>query len=128
MSSQHPFMLYVGGVAQGRAFMDLALARGSWVYLAEDASEALGAFLAYTPDAVILDPTACPTCAAEVYHHLRSIRAQPLFVLTLDRDWDVSAREDDLVYLLDPATPPDDLLEYVRAALAPLDAPAAFLY
>jgi hypothetical protein len=128
MSQQHPFILYVGGAVQGRVFMDAAIANGGWAYLAEDAAEALGAFIAYTPDATILDPTACPECTAEVYHHLRSVEARPLFILSHDRDWDVSINESDEVYVLNPETPPARLLEIVAAALEPIDLHPAFVY
>jgi hypothetical protein len=128
MSQQHPFILYVGSVALGRAFLDVALARGSWAYVAEDSAEALGAFIAYTPDAVVLDPVREPQMAAEVYHHLRSVGASPLFILTGDRDWDVSISEADDVYAIRPDTRPDDLLEMVIAALKPIELHPAFEY
>ena len=128
MSYQHPLMLYVGGAAQGRAFFDVAEARGSWVYLAEDTAEALGAYVAYAPNAVILDPVAAPEIAAEVYHHLRSIGAAPLFILSPDRDWDVSLREADDVYVIRPDAAPDDLFDMIVAALEPVELHPAFAY
>jgi DNA-binding response OmpR family regulator len=128
MSQQHPFILYVGSLAQGRQFLDVALARGSWAYIAEDAAEALGAFIAYTPDAVVLDPTREAEKAAEVYHHLRSVEARPLFVLTQDRDWDVSITEADDVYVIRPDARPDELFEFVTASLEPVELPPAFVY
>jgi hypothetical protein len=121
-------MLYVGGAAQGRAFFDTAEALGSWVYLAEDAAEALGAYIAFTPDAVILDPNAEPEITAEVYHHLRSVEAHPLFILTGDRRWDVSVTEADDVYLIRPDTAPDALYDLVTAALEPIELHPAFVY
>lgn len=128
MSPMHPFVLYVGGAGSGRRLLDTALARGAWAYLAQDATEALGAYVAYTPDAVVLDAAALPACAAEAYYHLRSVEARPLFILTSDRAWDVSVTEADAVYLLDPDTAPDDLLDFVKAALEPILLPSAFAY
>jgi hypothetical protein len=128
MSQQHPFILYVGSAAQGRAFMEVALARGAWAYVAEDAAESLGAFIAYTPDAVVLDPTREPEMAGEVYHHLRSVGAKPLFILTQDRDWDVSLTEADDVYVIRPEARADDLFEFVTAALEPIELHPAFAY
>ena len=128
MSYQHPLMVYVGGAAQGRALLDTAQARGAWVYLAEDAAEALAAYVAYTPDAVVLDPTAVPEIAAEVYHHLRSIEARPLFMLSQDRYWDFSVTEADDVYLIRPDTAPDALFDIILAALEPIALHPAFAY
>ncbi|MEO8609435.1 MAG: hypothetical protein ABI690_16205 [Chloroflexota bacterium] len=128
MSYQHPMMLYVGAAAQGRAFFDAAESRGSWVYLAEDAAEALGAYVAYSPDAVILDPVRAPDMAADVYHHLHSVGARALFILSPDRDWDVSLREDDDVYVIRPDAAPDDLFDMVVAALEPIELHPAYMY
>jgi hypothetical protein len=128
MSYQHPMLLYVGGAVQGRAFFDVAEARGSWVYLAEYAHEALGAYIADAPDAIILDPNAEPEIAAEVYHHLRSVGASPLFILSPDRDWDVSLREADDVYVIRPDAAPDELFDLVVAALEPIELHPAFVY
>src|SRR5262245_51653490 len=128
MSQQHPFILYVGGAAKGRAVLKSALSNGGWAYLAQDADEALGAYIAYTPEAIVLDPTVAPATAAEAYHHLRSVEAQPLFILTRDRDWDVSVCEADEVYVLDPATPPGELLAVIAAALETIELPPAFAY
>jgi len=125
MSQQHPFILYVGCAQKGREFLDVALARGAWAYLAEDAGEALGAYVAYSPDSVVIDLTACPEMAAEVYHHLRSVFARPLMILTTDPAWDVSITESDEVYILDPQIPPGELLDLISAAL---ELPPAFVY
>jgi hypothetical protein len=127
MSQQHPFILYVGAADKGHAFMNAAQARGAWAYLAEDAAEALGAYVAYTPDAVIIDPAGQPE-SVEVYHHLRSVEARPLFVLTKDRARDASVTEADDVYTVRPDIRADDLYNLVTAALEPVVLHPAFLY
>lgn len=128
MSQQNPFVLYVGDAEQGRAFLDVALARGAWVYLAEDVEEALGAYIAYAPDAIVLNAYTRPDTAAEAYHHLRSIEAHPIFILSEDRGWDRSVTEADSVYVLDPDTMPKELLEFVAAALEPVMERLTFAY
>jgi DNA-binding response OmpR family regulator len=128
MSQQHPLILYVGDRAKGRTLLDTALENGGWAYLAEDAAEALGAYVAYTPDAVVLDPQAVPEMAAEVYHHLRSIEAHPIFILTPDRAWDRSVTEADEVYVLRPDITANELLTYIQTALEPIELHPAFLY
>lgn len=127
MSQQHPFILYVGAADKGHAFMNATQERGGWAYLAEDAAEALGAFVAYTPDAVVLDPVGQPE-SVEVYHHLRSIEARPLFILTFDRAWDVSVTEADDVYTIRPDIRADELFKLVATALEPVVLHPAFLY
>lgn len=119
MSQQKPLILYVGDAEQGRALLDAALARGAWVYLAEDVEEALGAYIAYSPDAVVLNAYTQADSVAEAYHHLRSVEAHPIFILSEDRAWDRSVTEADAVYVLDPDVMPEELLELVAAALQP---------
>jgi DNA-binding NtrC family response regulator len=128
MSQQKPLILYVGDAEQGRAFLDTALARGAWVYLAEDVEEALGAYIAYSPDAVVLNAYTRPDTTAEAYHHLRSVEAQPIFILSEDRGWDRSVTEADSVYVLDPDTMPEEMLVFVSAALEQAAERVAFTY
>lgn len=128
MSQQKPLILYIGDADQGRAFLDAALARGAWVYLAEDVEEALGAYIAYTPDAVVLNAYTRPDASAEAYHHLRSIEAQPIFILSEDRGWDRSVTEADAVYVLDPDTMPEEMLVFVVAALESAAERISFAY
>lgn len=117
MSQQKPLILYVGDAEHGRAFLDASLARGAWAYLAEDVAEALGAYIAYMPDAVVLNAYTQADITAEAYHHLRSVEAHPIFILSDDRDWDRSVTEADAIYVLDPDTMPKELLEFVSASL-----------
>lgn len=117
MSKQHPFILYTGDARSGAALLTAAEARGWWVYLSQESSEALGMYMAYAPDAVIIDAEHDELTAAEIYHHLRSVDAQPLLILNSDMPWDVSADEDQSVYMLSPHTGVDDLLDFVATVL-----------
>ncbi len=128
MSQQNPLILYVGDAEQGRAFLEAALARGAWVYLAEDVEEVLGAYIAYAPDAVVLNAYTQADKATEAYHHLRSVEAKPILILSEDRGWDRSVTEADAVYILDPDTMPVELLQFLSAALEPVAERLAFAY
>jgi DNA-binding NtrC family response regulator len=81
MSVQHPNILYVGDTERGRALQAAAEARGSSVFLAEDMMDALGMYIVYFPDVVVIDAVYRYTLAQEVYMHLRSVDAKPIIVL-----------------------------------------------
>lgn len=100
MSLQHPNILYVGDPQRGQDFTN-HVAEADWsVYIAEALLDALGHYVMCMPDMVVIDSTHQPEISAAVYHHLRSIEAAPLLVLTDDATWDLSAPDD--YYALSP--------------------------
>lgn len=102
MSLQHPNILYIGDRQQGQGFADF-IAEAQWtVYIAESLLDALGHYVMCMPDLVVIDSTYEPEISSAVYHHLRSIQAAPLLVLTDDATWDLSAPDE--YYALSPGT------------------------
>jgi DNA-binding response OmpR family regulator len=75
-------VLYVGDVEKGRALQLAAQRRGWHVYLPAQTLEALGMYITYYPDMVVIDPNPTFTFATEVLLHLRSIGAAPVLVLS----------------------------------------------
>jgi hypothetical protein len=75
-------VLYIGDVERGRAFT-AAAERGGWhVFLPADLLEALGMYLFYYPQVIIIDSLNQPLLAAQAYQHLRSVQAAPIIRLT----------------------------------------------
>ena len=102
MSLQHPNILYVGDRQRGQSFAD-HVSEANWsVYIAQALLDALGHYVMCMPDLVVIDSTYEPEISSAVYHHLRSIQAAPLLVLTDDATWDLSAPDD--YYALSPGT------------------------
>ncbi len=104
MSLQHPNILYVGDRNSGQSFLDFVSDANWSVYVADNMLDALGHYVMCMPDLVVVDTATHPELAAEVYHHLRSIEAAPLLVLTDDGGWDLSAPEE--FYALSPCVEP----------------------
>lgn len=111
MSAQHPIILYMGDRKRGSAFANWAQAHDWMVYLPQEAMETLALYITHWPDITILDANAYPDVAAEVYHHLRSIYAHPLLILTNDLQWDAEADED--VFTASPAINNYELMETI---------------
>ncbi|MBL8164278.1 MAG: hypothetical protein JNJ61_19985 [Anaerolineae bacterium] len=111
MTKTNPSILYVGDRETGRELRETVESRGWWVELADERDEALGLYITCLPDAVVLDGEFDTKLATEVYHHLRSIEAGPLLVLTEDPRWDY--RAPDSVYTMLPPTDLDELASFV---------------
>jgi hypothetical protein len=107
MSRQHPNILYIGGQDRGQALLAATQPDGWWVYLPADLLEALGMYITYFPDAVVIDTTTTPEFASAAYHHLRSVAARPLVVITDDPLWDVTAAPDEVITCPSAASPFD---------------------
>ncbi len=115
MSAQHPFILFVGNPGRGEDLLNRVESLGWWVYLPEDDLEALGMYITYAPDVVVLDAEAAPEIAVNVYHHLSSVHAAPLLVLTSDSTWDAGVSND--IYLLPPGIGRDALAARIAAVV-----------
>lgn len=111
MTKTNPNILYVGDRETGRELREQVEPRGWWVELADERDEALGVYVTCLPDAVVLDAAFDAQLASDVYHHLRSIEAGPLLVLTEDPCWDY--RAPDSVYTMLPPTDLDELARFV---------------
>src|SRR3954453_12599824 len=73
-------ILYVGKSEAGQALAAVAEQRNDYVYLPENLMQALGMYITYFPQIVILDMSV--DYAAEVLEHLRSVDASPIVLLT----------------------------------------------
>src|SRR5262249_25938043 len=73
-------ILYVGEQEAGKAFAAAAEARGHYAYLPENMMQALGMYITYFPEIVIIDMVTVH--ANDVLDHLRSVDAKPIILLT----------------------------------------------
>lgn len=87
MSSQHPMILFVGSAQQARDLLAMVEPVGWWVYPAETPNEALGMYVSYLPDVIVLNADTLPEVAEEVYYHLASVEADPLIVIGGHSQW-----------------------------------------
>lgn len=87
MSYQHPMILFVGSPEQGTELLNAVEPMGWWVYQPETANDALGMYVGFLPDVVVMDASVTPEAAEEVYFHLASIEADPMIVLGGDSVW-----------------------------------------
>lgn len=110
MTLQELLILYVGKPESGESIRATAELDGGYVYLPEHMLQALGMYITYLPNVVIVDSAV--SYSAEIIDHLRSVDARPILVLT-----DVSnhARPRlDGVYFIPRDSSPDEVLESAR--------------
>ena len=74
------FILYVGQREAGLALAEVVEAEGGYVYLPQTMMEALGMYITYMPQVVVIDGRV--GWASEVLNHLRSVDARPIVLLT----------------------------------------------
>ncbi len=117
MSVQHPNVVYVGDLDAGRHLLK-AVRPLSWgLYLPSETCEALAMVICYLPDAVILDHSARPIMAAEVYHHLRTLTGSCPPLLSLTREAHRPGWVDPQHYRLPPHAGPSRLIAAIRAVV-----------
>ena len=87
MSDQHPMILFVGHHERGARLLEAVAPMNWWVYQPQTANEALGMYVGYLPDVVLLDADSAPDMAEEVYFHLASVQADPVIVVGGDGLW-----------------------------------------
>ena len=73
-------ILYLGNAEAGRALANIAEQRNDYVYLPETLMQALGMYITYFPQIVIIDMSI--DYAQEALEHLRSVDARPIVLLT----------------------------------------------
>ncbi len=73
-------VLFIGQAEKGEALAAQVETLGGYVYRPQALLEALGMYITYMPQVVVLDLT--ESYAQEAFQHLRSVDARPLVLLT----------------------------------------------
>ena len=73
-------ILYLGEREAGEALAAQVEQAGGFVYLPDSLMQALGMYITYFPDVIIIDMSL--SYAQEAYDHLRSVDAEPIILLT----------------------------------------------
>ena len=87
MSYQHPMILFVGSGKRGTQLLNVVEPMGWWVYQPQTANEALGMYVSYLPDVVLMDAEAAPEMVEEVYYHLAPIATEPIIIMADHDGW-----------------------------------------
>lgn len=80
---EHSLILYVGEREAGQTLAEIVEPEGGFVYLPENLMQALGMYITYFPQVIVIDMVV--PYAEEVYSHLRSVDAKPIVLLGEDR-------------------------------------------
>jgi hypothetical protein len=107
MSLQETFIMYVGGTEDGQTIRATAELDGGYVYLPEHMMQALGMYITYLPNVIVVDSAV--SYSEEVIAHLRSVDARPILLLT-----DKMRPRLDGVYTIARETATDNVLEAAR--------------
>ncbi len=113
-------ILYVGERAAGQELAALAEQQGSYVYLPDNMMQALGMYITYFPQIVVIDMSV--DYAQDVFDHLRSVDAKPLILLTNAYIRSAS------VFTLPPDIPAEVLLEMLDRLDEPQRVPNGLLH
>ena len=100
MSAELVQILYVGNAIAGQTFKECMQALGWEVYLAKSRYQALGLYITYMPDLVILNALTNTALAEDVHYHIRTVESTPIIVL--GTQWDA---DDYATHLVSPYTP-----------------------
>lgn len=80
MQQQDVFLMYVGISEQGESIRAAAELNGGAVYLPEHMMQALGMYITYLPNVIVVDSAV--SYSEDVIAHLRSVDARPILLLT----------------------------------------------
>ena len=80
---ENSLILYVGKREAGLALAALVEETDGCVYLPETLMQALGMYITYFPQIVVIDPSV--SYGRETFEHLRSVDAKPMILLTDER-------------------------------------------
>lgn len=107
MSLQETFIMYIGDAEEGQTIRATAELDGGYVYLPEHMMQALGMYITYLPNVIVVDSAV--SYSEEVVAHLRSVDARPILLLT-----DEIRPRVDGVYTLQRETATDKVVEAAR--------------
>ncbi len=113
-------ILYIGNPEKGQALAAVAATQNSYVYLPETLMDALGIYIMFFPDVVVIDMSM--DFAQQAFDHLRSVDAQPLVLLTNERSREAS------VYTLPPHISAEALVDALDRFGAPKRVPNGVLH
>jgi len=80
MSQERLVVLCVGDAETERWITTSIEPYGGIVYRANELLEALGIYVTYAPDIVVLDSRTAPDLTQQMYSHLRTIDAEPILI------------------------------------------------
>jgi hypothetical protein len=80
MQQQDVFLMYVGKSEQGESIRAAVELGGGSVYLPEHMMQALGMYITYLPNIIVVDSAV--SYSEDVIAHLRSVDARPILLLT----------------------------------------------
>lgn len=107
MKQQDVFLMYVGKAEQRESIRDAAESAGGYVYLPEHMMQALGMYITYLPNVIVVDSAV--NYSEEVIAHLRSVDARPILLLT-----DVEFPRTDGVFTMPRENSAERILEAAR--------------
>jgi hypothetical protein len=103
-------ILYIGGSERGESIRATAELDGGFVYLPDHMLQALGMYITYLPNVIIVDTAV--SYSAEIVEHLRSVDARPILLLVDDPQ--IMRSRADGVYVISRHSEPDQVLEAAR--------------
>lgn len=107
MKQQDVFLMYVGKAEERESIRDAAESAGGYVYLPEHMMQALGMYITYLPNVIVVDSAV--NYSEEVIAHLRSVDARPILLLT-----DVEFPRTDGVFTMPRENSAERILEAAR--------------
>jgi hypothetical protein len=107
MKLQDTFIMFVGKVEQGNMIRATAEMDGGYVYLPEHMMQALGMYITYLPNVIVVDSAV--SYSEDVIAHLRSVDARPILLLT-----DEARPRVDGVFTIPREYPAEKVLEAAR--------------
>jgi hypothetical protein len=109
MTQQDMFILYVGEAERGEVIRATVALDGGYVYLPEHMMQALGMYITYLPNVIIVD--AAVSYSSQIIEHLRSVDARPILLLT---DGDSPRLYMDGVFTMSRGSTADEVVEAAR--------------
>lgn len=110
MTLRELLILYVGDSTNGDLIRSTAKLDGGYVHVPEHMMQALGMYITYVPDVIVIDSAV--SYSDDVLNHLRSVEARPILLLT-DVAW--SARSADAaVFTMSRSASAEEILEAAR--------------
>ncbi|HLY28575.1 MAG TPA: hypothetical protein VKQ72_19670 [Aggregatilineales bacterium] len=84
MSAETLQILYVGNAMDSQTFKECAEGQGWYVNAANTRLQALGMFINYFPQVVVLNALTDPGLIEEIYEHIRSVDSTPVIILATE--------------------------------------------